>query len=101
MSLLFEFKVFDPDLVHIFMHEKLLTNQTTFPERETLVCIRKTAARHKRGEPIREVDKNKNVDQSSPLLGKDVLLKRKKAESEAQRGKPEGTLESESRNAIV
>ena len=30
-----------------------------------------------------------------------VLLKRKKAESEAQRGKPKGTLESESRNAIV
>ena len=30
-----------------------------------------------------------------------VLLKRKKAESEAQRGKPTGTLESESRNAIV
>ena len=29
-----------------------------------------------------------------------VLLKRKKAESEAQRGKPKGTLESESRNAI-
>ena len=34
MSLLFEFKVFDPDLVHIFMHEKLLTNETTFPERD-------------------------------------------------------------------
>ena len=30
-----------------------------------------------------------------------VLLKRKKAESEAQRGKPKGTMESESRNAIV
>ena len=30
-----------------------------------------------------------------------VLLKRKKAESEAQRGKPKGMLESESRNAIV
>ena len=29
------------------------------------------------------------------------VLKRKKAESEAQRGKPKGTLESESRNAIV
>ena len=30
-----------------------------------------------------------------------VLLKRTKAESEAQRGKPKGALESESRNAIV
>ena len=30
-----------------------------------------------------------------------VLPKTKKAESEAQRGKPKGTLESESRNAIV
>ena len=34
-------------------------------------------------------------------LDPSVLLKRKKAESEAQRGKPKGTLESESRNAIV
>ena len=30
-----------------------------------------------------------------------VLLKRTKAESEAQRGEPKGALESESRNAIV
>ena len=30
-----------------------------------------------------------------------VLLKRKKAESEAQRGKPKGTLESESRIAML
>ena len=30
-----------------------------------------------------------------------VLLKRKKAESEALRGKPKGALESEIRNAIV
>ena len=30
-----------------------------------------------------------------------VLLKRKKAEIEAQRGKPKGKLESESRNAIL
>ena len=35
---------------------------------------------------------------SPPLC---VMLKRTKAESEAQRGKPKGTLESESRNAIV
>ena len=37
---------------------------------------------------------------SIPLLVGCVLLKRNKAESEAQRGKPKGTLESESRNAI-
>ena len=29
------------------------------------------------------------------------ITKREKAESEAQRGKPKGTLESESRNAIL
>ena len=31
----------------------------------------------------------------------DCITKTEKAESEAQRGKPKGTLESESRNAIV
>ena len=31
----------------------------------------------------------------------DDVTKTKKAESEAQRGKPKGTLESESRNAIL
>ena len=36
-----------------------------------------------------------------PQLRACVLLKREKAESEAQRGKPKGTLESEGRNAIV
>ena len=39
-------------------------------------------------------------DSSVALIWLDVLLKRKKAESEAQRGKPKGTLESEIRNAI-
>ena len=35
------------------------------------------------------------------LLGGVCITKTEKAESEAQRGKPKGTLESESRNAIV
>ena len=50
--------------------------------------------------PGRQVEETK-ID--STREGRDVcvLLKRKKAESEAQRGKPKGTLESESRNAIV
>jgi hypothetical protein len=40
-------------------------------------------------------------DDDPMLLCVCVLLKRTKAESEAQRGKPKGALESESRNAIV
>ena len=34
------------------------------------------------------------------LNGRSCITKTEKAESEAQRGKPKGTLESESRNAI-
>ena len=60
-------------------------------------------------DPLRHMNENNSerpACRTYPLVristGKPcVLLKRKKAESEAQRGKPKGTLESESRNAIV
>ena len=40
-------------------------------------------------------------DKGRGVLGSVCITKTEKAESEAQRGKPKGTLESESRNAIV
>ena len=39
--------------------------------------------------------------QRKPIAGSWCITKTEKAESEAQRGKPKGTLESESRNAIL
>ena len=64
-------------------------------------CITNGKKQKARPKGVREREKVVRGNRLSVLTTVCVLLKRKKAESEAQRGKPKGTLESESRNAIV